>query len=155
MRFLGIYDTIPLANDSDTYKYQQDFGFLRDDGLLIISAIGTTTDGASIPRIPPIIRFLLGDPLSGDNKMWASPHDALYRKCAVILDTLTVGDIDKAFANWRDLPAKHFKHQASFCRKFADETLLQAMKCCGENICKRWAVYHAVRKFGRGWWKNK
>jgi len=152
MKFLGIYDTIPLTNDSDTYKYQQDFGFLRDDGIMVIAPVGTTTDGASIPAFPPIIRFLIGGPLQGDNKLWASPHDALYRKLAIIIDTADIADIDMAFIDWRELSPIHFEHQANFTRKWADETLLQAMMCAGEGFIKRWAVYHAIRACGRGWW---
>ena len=154
MRYLGTYDTIPLSNDSDTYKFQQDFGFLRDDGFLIISPTGTTTDGASIPPFPPVIRMILGHPLAGTNKLWAAPHDSLYRKCTVIIDTSEI-DPDFAFLNWRELSADYFRHQDFFDRKFADETLLMALKYSKKSFLKRWAVYRMVRRFGRGWWGSK
>ena len=154
MRYLGIYDTIPLTNNSDTYKYQQDFGFLRDDGFLIISPMATTTDGASIPPFPPFIRMILGHPLAGDNKLWSAPHDSLYRKCAIIIDTKEI-DPDFAFAFWRELDSTHFRHQDYFDRKFADNTLMQALKCSKKSFIKRWAVYRMVRLFGRGWWSKK
>jgi len=73
MKFYGRYDTIPKENDSNTYIYQQDFGFLRDDGLLVIAPVGSTTDGASVPRF---LWRMFGHPLFGDNKEWGSPHDA-------------------------------------------------------------------------------
>ena len=69
---------------SDTYVYEEDFGFCRDDGLLIISPKGTTTDGASLPKIAWLF---MGSPLEGYNRRWSSNHDATYRKCAVILNT--------------------------------------------------------------------
>ena len=148
--FYGNYDTRPLMRGSDTYSYEEDFGFCRDDGLLIISPTGTTTDGASIR--PKIIWTFMGSPLEGFNKEWSSAHDSLYRKAAVILDANTVDDSVFAFHNWRDIPAKHFVHQTNFMRKFADQTLLQAMKACGEGWLKRRTVYRAVRLFGKGWW---
>ena len=150
--FYGNYDTRPLMRGSDTYVYEEDFGFCRDDGLLVISPTGTTTDGASIR--PKIIWVFMGSPLEGFNKIWSSPHDSLYRKIAVILDTNTVEDAQDAFMHWRDLPSKHFIHQTKFRRKFADQTLLQAMKASGEGWCKRKTVYRAVRMFGgeAGWW---
>ena len=148
-RFYGEYDIKPLAFGSDEYAYEQDFGFLRDDGLLIISVMGTKTDGASVGRLGGLI---VGSPFKKFNKIWSSPHDSLYHKTAIILDTKHTDDIENAFGNWRDLPADYFKHQTCFKKKFADQTLLQAMKACGEVWIKRRAVYRAVRLFGRGWW---
>jgi len=150
--FYGDWDTKPLMAGSDTYVYEQDFGFCRDDGLLIISPMGTTTDGASIR--PKIAWVWLGSPLEGFNRRWSASHDSGYRKTAVILDTNTVSDINYAFVNWRDIPASHFVHQTTLNRKFFDQTLLQAMKACGESFVKRQTVYRMVRLFGRkaGWW---
>jgi len=148
-RFYGEYDIKPVSFGSDQYAYEQDFGFLRDDGLLIISVMGTKTDGASVGRIGGLI---VGSPFKRFNKIWSAPHDSLYHKTAVILDTNSVWETESAFVHWRDLPAHHFKHQTCFNKKFADLTLLQAMKACGEGWFKRRAVYRAVRLWGRGWW---
>lgn len=155
-RFIGLYDTIPLANDPNTYKYQQDFGFLRDDGILVISATGTTTDGASIR--PKILWVLLGSPLEGFNKHWASPHDAGYRKCAVFIDTTIDGapTPEEMFLNWREIDSKYFIHQTCLNKAFTDDTLRQAMKACSEPMWKRSMVYRGVRIFGckNGWWNK-
>ena len=151
MKFYGRYDTIPKENDSNTYIYQQDFGFLRDDGLLIISPKGTTTDGASIPRF---MWRLVGHPLYGANKEWASPHDNLYSKHAIIIDTTHRLSLQPSvmFFSWREQSSSVFIHQTCFDKKFADDTLLQAMKTCGEPRIKQMAVYPSVRLFGKGWW---
>ena len=151
-KFYGNWDTRPVMAGSDTYAYEEDFGFCRDDGLLVISVKDTTTDGASIR--PKVAWAWLGSPLSGWNKEWSAPHDTLYRKQAIILDTNTVDDSVHAFNHWRDYPPHHFKHQTCFNRKFADKTLLQAMEACNEGWVKRHTVYRMVRLFGRkaGWW---
>ena len=151
MKFYGRYDTIPLENDSNTYVYQQDFAFLRSDGLMIISPEGTTTDGASCPRF---LWSLIGSPLSGSNKEWSSPHDSAYRKAAVIINTLHPDAIDPLmmFVRWRTISSKFFVHQTCKNKKFADDTLLEAMKTCGEPWFKQMLVYRAVRLFGVGWW---
>ena len=150
--FYGEYDTKPVSFGSDSYSYEQDFGFLREDGLLVISVKATTTDGASVGRIAALF---VGSPLKKYNKIWAAPHDSLYRKQAVILNTKCVDDIENAFVHWMDLPADYFEHQTQFNKKFADQTLLQAMRACGEKGIKRRIVYFAVRLFGRGWWSKK
>jgi len=155
-RFFGRYDTIPLEDDPDTYEYQRDFGFLRDDGIMIISATGTTTDGASIR--PKILWIPLGSPMEGGNKYWASPHDSLYRKCAVLIDTTFIGSFEpiKMFQNWQTLDKHFFIHQTDMDKVFADDTLRQAMKAWGEPTWKRSMVYRGVRIFGRnnGWWNK-
>ena len=151
MRFIGLYDTIPLNNESNTYRLQRDFGFLRDDGLLIISPMGTNINGANIPRI---MWRVIGSPLYSDNKLWSAPHDSLYGKTAVIMDTNVEGAYtpERMFECWRDLDAKFFVHQTCYNKLFADNTCKQAMVCLGEPWAKRVAVYRAVRWFGRGWW---
>ncbi len=153
-RFYGRYDTIPLEDDPDTYKYQRDFGFLRDDGIMVISPEGTTTDGASIR--PKILWIPLGSPLEGGNKYWASPHDGLYRKFAIIMDTTRIGATTplQMFHKWRELDSHFFIHQTTKNKAWADDTLRQAMKAWGEPAWKRSMVYRGVRIFGRnnGWW---
>ena len=154
MRFIGRYDTIPKEGCSNTYVYQQDYGFLRDDKLLIIAPEGTTTDGASIPRF---MWRLVGHPLYSNNKFWSAPHDCLYSKCAIVIDCGRSDSMtpEAMFMYWRDLSAHHFLHQCEFSKRFADETLLQAMKACNEPRLKQFAVYRSVRLFGRGWWAKK
>ncbi len=152
--FIGLYDTIPIASDSDTYKFQRDFGFIRDDGIMVISQKDTTTDGASIPKF---MWWMFGSPLQGANKEWSAPHDSLYRKQAIIIDCVDLDplDITTVFENWRDLASTYFIHQASLDKWFADDTLRQAMIASGSSEAKRWAVYHAVRMFGKGWWQRE
>jgi len=152
MKFYGRYDTISTENDSNTYIYQQDFAFLRSDGFMIISPEGTTTDGASIPRA---LWSILGSPLYGKNKEFASCHDSLYRKAAVIINTTHRDAFDPLmmFLRWRTINSKFFLHQTCKDKKFADDTLLQAMQTCGVSWIKQMAVYHAVRLLGHsGWW---
>lgn len=153
MKFVGTYDTMPIELASDTY-HQQDFAFLRADGLMIICPVGTTTDGASIPRF---LWPLIGSPLRGKNKLWSAPHDALYRKCAIIIDAEKMQGItiDSILENWEEMPPEIFVHQTEFTKRFADRTMLQALKCCGVSWLKRRLIYRAVRIFGRGWWSEK
>jgi hypothetical protein len=149
--FYGVYDTKPHDDMPDVYDFQRDYAFLRDDGLLVISAKGTHTDGASVPRWAWCI---VGHPMHGMNKYWSAAHDSLYAKTAIILDTHTLGSIsvDSAFHIWRSLPARHFIHQTAFDKKFADQTLKQAMKALGESRVKTALCYSAVRVGGKGWW---
>ena len=154
MKFYGIYDTVPVTNGSNDYILQQDFGFLRSDGLMIISPEGVRINGANIPRI---LWPLIGSPLSGSNKEWSCGHDISYGKHAIIIDTLHPDAVDPLmmFTRWRTINAKFFRHQTCFDQKFADDTLLEAMKTCGEPWLKRQMVYRALRLFGHGGWWDK
>lgn len=153
-RLYGLYEIAPHIDDPNTYDLKRDYAFLRQDGLLIISAKGTHVNGASIPLV---FWPFLGSPLSGTNKLWSCCHDSLYAKTAIVIDTNTLKHItiQEAFDNWRDIPSEHFIHQTSFRRKFADQTLLEAMRYLGVNLIKRRLVYRAVRIFGRAHWTQR
>ena len=148
--FLGVYDTVPTDKDPNMYELQRDYGFLRDDGLLIIGAKGVYVNGANIPRWAWV---MVGSPLRGMNKYWSAPHDFLYAKHAIILDTTVVkGNVCENFKHWRELPSDCFRHQTCFNKKFADNTLLQAMTFLEEPWIKRKVCYASVRVGGTGWW---
>ena len=148
-RFIGQYDTLPTKHNPDLYKFQQDFGFLRSDGLLIISPVSSYTDGASIPRF---FWRLIGHPLQGRNKYWAAPHDSGYKACAIIIDVKRYYmAAEDAFEHWEDLdPEIGFIHRSDLPRKWWDRTLLEAMAACKESWVKRRLVYMGVRIGGSG-----
>jgi len=149
--FIGIYDTIPIASGSDTYTFQRDFGFVRDDNIMVIAPKCVDVNGANIPRL---LWLFLGSPLSGKNKEWSAHHDVLYAKEAIIIDcrNLNAESVTTIFENWRELAPDYFIHQACMPKFFADDTMRQAMIASDSNMVKRWIAYHGVRIFGHGWW---
>jgi len=152
-RFIGRLDFAPQDPERpDSWELDDDFGFLRDDGILVIALAGGRTDGASIPR------FLwrdFGHPFLGKNRFWALPHDAGYGGYAVIID-LNAAQLppDYALDNWLDISVEYQISSRNLSRKWWDETLLMAMGAIGERWFKRSAVYRAVRLFGRLSYRN-
>jgi hypothetical protein len=147
-RFVGKLDFAPQDPDrpDDERKLSQDFGFVRDDGLMVIAQSGGSVDGASIPRT---LWRLIGHPLYKGNRFWSVPHDALYRRFAVIID-LNSAQVtpETALDVWREMDCTPFVHARSLSRKWCDKTLRQAMVAMHERRLKRRAVYLAVRMFG-------
>jgi hypothetical protein len=154
-RFVGQLDFAPQdPARPDEWKLEQDFGFVRDDGLMIIAQAGEHTDGASIPRF---LWRVLGHPFHKGNRFWAIPHDAGYHGCAVIID-LIAAQITPEYAldNWRTPVVDSFVHAADLDRKWWDESLQMAMVAKGECAVKRKTVCAAVRMFGwRAYRKNR
>ena len=145
-RFLGTYDTKPLGYSGNERMFQEDFGFLRKDGKLVISVSGTDTDGASIPRF---FWRIIGSPLHGVNKYFAAGHDSLYNATAVIIDTYKYpGTAEAIFYKWRVLMPHGFIHRADLTRKWADQHMLEVMEFMRVPWWKRKLVYRAVRMFG-------
>jgi len=145
-RFIGCYDTKPLGYGSAEWLFQEDFGFLRKDGKLVISVAGTETDGASIPRF---FWRLLGHPLTGVNRYFSASHDSLYNATAVIVDTYKyLGKPEFLFEKWRQLHPSGFVHRADLNRKWADQHMLEVMEFMRVPWWKRRMCYRAVRMFG-------
>ena len=151
-QFFGKYDTIcsvfvkeSAVKDDDIYIYQSDFGYLRDDGLMVIALKGTLTDGASIPRL---MWRVCGHPLSGQNKFWAAGHDAGYKGTVIIIDTniLQPCTPNRVFRMWRTLNNdKAFIHRKDLPRSWWDKNMAMCMKDCGEPAWKIALVYAGVR----------
>jgi len=145
-RFLGTYNSIPSAYTENSYILEEDFGFLRNDGILVISPEGTCVNGSSIPRL---LWFALGHPLESSNKYWSCSHDSLYGDTVIIIDTNRyengLGDI---FLNWRTLKPQGFIHRNDLDRKWADINMKLTMEYLGEGKLKVAMVYRAVRLFG-------
>ena len=163
-KFIGIYDTIPAryddnvtCNDLDMYVFQQDYGFLRDDYIMVISPRNTLTDGASIP---PIAQLFMGHPLEGHNKYWSAQHDSGYKNTVIVINCKnlipTMSPL-RILKSWREFKHENwFIHRNKLNRKWWDNNLLQAMICRDEPKWKRKLVYAGVRLGGwASWKKNK
>ena len=149
-RFVGKLDFAPQSPDHPKeWKLSQDFGFVRDDGLLVIAQTGGRVDGASIPRL---LWRIIGHPFRRANRFWSVPHDAGYGGWAIIIDLNRLQSTpETALAIWRDITdASVFIHASDLPRKWWDRTLRQAMRAMGERWWKRSTVHRAVRMFG---WK--
>ena len=157
-RFVGELD-FAAQNPAKPHVWElaADFGFLRDDGLLIVALAGGHTDGASIPRF---LWRIFGHPFMGTNRFWAIPHDAGYSGpsgYAIIID-LNAAQLppDYALDNWMEIGVESLINSRNLSRKWWDQTLLMAMSAMGEGWFKRRAVYRAVRLFGwRSYRKNR
>jgi len=146
-RFVGKLDFAPQdPNYPDEWRLGQDFGFLRDDGVMVIAQMHGHTDGASVPRF---LWRVVGHPFRRGNRFWALPHDAGYNGYAVIID-LNAAEVTPEYAldNWRNSDIVGFINSADLSRKWWDRTLQQAMVAMNEKRWKRRAVYSAVRLFG-------
>ena len=146
-RFVGKLDFAPQdPGQPKEWKLAQDFGFVRDDGIMIIAQSGGHTDGASIPRL---LWRVIGHPFRRANRFWAIPHDAGYNRYAVVID-LIAAELQPEYAldNWRNSSIVGFVHSANLSRRWWDGTLAQAMVAMKERRWKRKLVCRAVRLFG-------
>jgi hypothetical protein len=146
-RFIGKLDFAPQDPHNPTvWTLDAPFGFLRNDGMLIIVMCGGKTDGASIPRF---LWRVFGHPFHRRNRFWAIIHDGGYGKYAIIID-LNVAELppDYVLDNWDTLTIDSFVNGCTLSRKWWDDTLLMAMTAMGECWVKRVAVYKGVRAFG-------
>jgi hypothetical protein len=146
--FIGKLDFAPQDPSRPTeWRLAQDFGFVRDDGLLVISQAGSDVDGASIPRF---MWRLCGHPFRRANRFWSVPHDSLYRGVAIIIDLQAAQmTAEEALDLWRDIQDPEvFVHGADLDRAWCDDTMRQAMIAMHEGRIKRASVYSAVRAFG-------
>ena len=146
-RFIGVYDTKPTGYEGNTWVFQEDFGFLRKDGILVVSPKGSRTDGASLPRF---FWRILGHPLHGGNKYWSAGHDSGYQGSVILINTYKyVGTPEKIFDSWRDLDPHGFIHRADLNRKWFDLNMLETMEFMKVGWLKRRMVYRGVRLGGR------
>lgn len=102
--------------------YQSDIPGEDGKPMLITVPHRTSTDLASIPRFPPLLRTLLLK--NGRHRPAAVPHDFLCRKSYV-----------DDFENPKD----------AFPRRLADKIFLEAMKVVGVKRWQRYPMYWAVR----------
>ena len=153
MRFIGKLDFAPQDPlNPEEWELEEDFGFLRDDGLLIIAISGGHSDGATIPWF---LQLFLGHPFKGLNGFWAVIHDSGYRRYAIVIDTrLTITDPEDLFATWRELPERLFVKSATLNRKWWDGTMRMCMATMNEPRWKQRAVYRGVRLSGWVSWRK-
>jgi hypothetical protein len=144
-RFVGKLDFSGLdpENPKADRVLQQNFGFVRDDGLMVLLLEGGKVNGASIPEI---FWIPLGHPLEDENAFWSSPHDGGYRRFALIID-LNAAEVTPEYAldNWYNIPVECFVHRDNLSRKWWDKTMVACMKVMGEPRWKQKAVYWGVR----------
>ena len=154
-RFIGQLDFSPMdPKRPNEWKLEQDFAFVRDDGVMVIAQTGGTVDGASIPRM---MWRLIGHPFDRGNRFWSVPHDAGYRRFAIVVNPTAMNlTPDEMLATWRDIKrGAGFIHGIDLPRRWWDRTLQQAMIAMDEPRWKRVAVYAAVRCFGRRAFRRK
>jgi len=152
-RFVGKLDFAPQdPGQPKEWKLAKDFGFVRDDGIMVVSPKGAHTDGASIPRFLWSVPWI-GHPFRLANRFFSQPHDAGYAGIAVIID-LNAAQItpETALDIWRESAmVSYMIHGENLSRKWWDETMREAMEVPVLKV-KRWkknVVYSAVRIFGR------
>ena len=147
-RFVGKLDFAPQdPAHPNEWELEQDFGFLREDNILVIAQRGGRVDGASIPRL---MWRVVGHPFCKANRFWSVPHDAGYKRFAVVVDLNTIQVTPETMMSiWREIDTPEaFIHSATLPRVWWDRTLSQAMTAMREPAIKRGAVYGAVRAFG-------
>jgi len=146
-RFVGKLDFAPLdpSNPTADRVLEHDFGFVRNDGIMVLLLAGCNVNGASIPEF---LWPLMGHPLEDENAFWSTPHDGGYGGNAEIID-LNSAEVTPEFAlsSWDTIHESCFIHHR-MPRKWWDKTMREAMVVMRERWWKRSAVYRAVRLFG-------
>jgi len=148
-RFVGKLNFGPLDEDNPKADrvLEQNFGFVRDDGIMILMLAGCAVNGASTPEC---LWQLLGHPLEGRNAWWSTPHDGGYRNSSfVLLIDLRAAECEPELMldQWDTLPVQFLLHRR-MPRKWWDKTMLQCMKVMHERRWKRGMVYAGVRLGG-------
>jgi hypothetical protein len=146
--FVGKLDFAPIDPDNpkEDRVLESNFGFVRDDNLMILLVSGGKVDGASIPEF---LWPLLGHPLEDENAVWSSPHDGGYRGYAMIIDlNSTELSAEEVLERWYELPVGSFVGHSDVDRKWWDKSMVQAMKVLKESGWKRTAAYWGVRVGG-------
>lgn len=160
-QLIGRYDTIAAefvkntpCKDPFMQVFQSDFGFLRDDGIMVISPKDTLTNGASLPRI---FWPILGTPLEMPNCLWAANHDSAYKGTVIVINCkrlLVTMSPKRILKCWRELKGDWFIHRDDLGRKWFDQNMVQVMKCVKESSLKQKMAYAGVRVGGWASWKK-
>ena len=153
-RFVGKLDFGPLDKDGTKADrvLEQNFGFVRDDGVMVLLLAGCKVNGASIPKC--MWRWL-GHPVEGKNAWWSTPHDGGYHGDAVLIDLIAAQiEPDLILDIWDTLPVYCFLNRR-MSRKWWDKTMLQCMTVMRERRFKRGMVYAGVRIGGWRAYRNK
>jgi len=145
-RFVGKLNFAPQdPGHPSEWKLENNFGFLRYDGTLIIAMMHGHSDGASIPLL---LRMIFGHPFSA-NRFWGVIHDSGYRGYAIIVRASLAGCTPKeAVDRCPDLPAECFIPSRSLTRDWWDRAMVEAMRAMREPRWKRRLLYNGVRRFG-------
>lgn len=98
------------------WKLLNGLSYVRDDGIQIVAPIGMLTDLDSVPRLPLVYWMVKGRALKA-----AIIHDALY---------------------WYGVPREGAD---PINRRFADETMFEAMKAEGVGYLWRVLIYRGLR----------
>jgi hypothetical protein len=153
--YVGRIDFGPIdpSDPSDDLTLDTRFGWLADDGILMICKRGAIVNGASIPRA---LWPLLGHPLSRRNRIWSVPHDCGYNGSACYINTkshvISRLKPDALIEFCDKLPED--LHVARPSRLWHDLQMVRAMKATGEGKFKRSVCFLGVRAGGWLPWKS-